>query len=364
MEDTNIFKAELSNEINVPKIKIEEVKALSKIDLLKKLSSGTELREGIENIVKGGMGAIIVASSPKVMEIAKGGFKVNCKFNSKRLTELAKMDGAIILSEDFRKILFANVYLVPDSNLTSIETGIRHQVAERTAKQINGLVIAASQRRREITIYYGNSRYVLQHTESLLRRATETLQILEKQRDAFNELIINFNVLEITNLVSVADICRILQRIEIMKKMINIINELIIELGKEGIILRMRMREIVRGIEKEEDFLVKDYRIKLNRIRSFFDNLNFEEILDIDNIGLNLFKDSLDKEISPKGYRILNKTNLPKHDIELLIKNFNSLEGIFASEIEDLERILGVNAHNFKKELNHLREQILVGKRV
>lgn len=350
--------------IHLPEIKIEEEKPLSRIDILKRLSAGNELREGVNDIMKGGMGAIIVAASPKVLEIAKGGFKVNCKFSSKRLTELAKMDGAIILSEDFKKILYANTYLVPDSNLSSIETGIRHQTAERTAKQINGMVIAVSQRRREITVYYSNNRYVLQPTETLLRRATETLQILEKQREIFNELIVNLNVLEITNLVSIADVCRILQRIEIMKKMIAIINENIVELGKDGIIVRMRMREMVRGLDKEEEMIVKDYRVKQTRLRSFFDNLNFEEILDVDDIAANLFKESTDKEVAPKGFRILSKTSLLRNDVDRLVNSFGKLDSLFTADDPQIEKVIGEQYKNFRKEINHLREQILVGRKV
>ncbi|MEK6872268.1 MAG: DNA integrity scanning diadenylate cyclase DisA [Nanoarchaeota archaeon] len=355
---------EEENILTVPEIKIEDVKALTRIDILKRISAGNELREGINDIVKGGMGAIVVAASPKVMEIARGGFKVNCKFNSKRLTELAKMDGAILVSEDFKKILYANIYLVPDVNLTSIETGIRHQTAERTAKQINGMVIAVSQRKREITVYYGNNRYVLQPTETLLRRATETIQILEKQREIFNELIVNLNVLEITNLVSLADICRVLQRIEIIKKMMNIVNEHLIELGKDGIILRMRMREIIRGLDKEEEMIIKDYKIKSMRLHNYFENLNFEEILDVDGIAKNLFKEVLEKEIAPKGFRILHKTSLPKPDIDRLISNFNNLEVLFNAEDSQIEKVIGLQSKNFRKEMNQLREQILVGKKV
>jgi len=351
--------------LKVPEIKVDKHSIkITKLDVLKKLSSGTELREGINDIVKGGMGAIIVAASPLIMQIAKGGFKVNCKFSSKRLTELAKMDGALILSEDFRKILYANVYLVPDSNLSSSETGIRHQVAERTAKQTEGMVIAVSQRKREITVYYGTHRYSLQNAEALLRRATETLQILEKQREVFNELLTNLNVLEITNLVSIADVCRIIQRIEIMKKMITIINENIIELGKEGIIIRMRVREIIRGIDKEEEMIIKDYLLRINKLKNLFDNLNFEEILDIENIASILFKGPLDKEISSKGFRILSKTSLAKQDIDKLINQFKNLYQIFNAEDLMIVKLLGENAKNFKKEINQLREQILVGKKV
>jgi diadenylate cyclase len=274
------------------------------------------------------------------------------------------MDGAIILSEDFKKILFANTLLTPNKNLSTVETGTRHQAAERTAKQINGLVIAVSERRGSITLYYGNSRYVLQNTEELLRRATETLQILEKQREVFDELLINLNLLEMNNLVSVADVCRILERIEMISKMATIINEYIIELGNDGIIVRMRMRELTRGIDKERDFVIKDYLTKSSKVKIFFDNLSFEGLLNLDNIALDLFKKPSDESISPKGYRILSKTHLKKEDIEHLIKHFKNLDGIINSDKKVLERVLKKELDSFEKELNTIREHAMVGKKI
>lgn len=348
-------------------VKISNLKQegqLTKLDILKKLSSGTELRDGINDIVNSGMGALIVVINPKVYDVFQGGFEVNCDFTSKRLVELGKMDGAIILSEDFKKILYANTLLVPESSLPSFETGIRHQAAERTAKQTNALVIAVSQRRGENTIYYGDYKYVLQPTEDLLRRSTETLQILEKQREIFNEIIINLNILELTNLVSIADVCRALQRIDMIKKMANIINEYIIELGKDGIILRMRMREIMRGIEEDDDLIVKDYIKDISKKRNFFDDVDFEEILDLENIALNLFEEPLDREKVSKGYRILNKTSLTQDKMENLLNEFKNLENIFNMDSSGFINVLGVSSEIFKKEINNLREQILMGKRV
>ncbi len=353
--------------IEVPKIKIKEPekeKIITKADILKKLSSGTGLREALNDIVVSGMGALIVISNQAAFNLFKGGFYVNCKFSSKKLFELAKMDGAIILSEDFKKILYANTLLVPSMDFSSVETGIRHQAAERTAKQINGLVIAVSERRGTITLYYGNSRYVLQNAHELLRRATETLQILEKQIEVFNELITNLNVLEVTNLVSVTDVCTILERMEMIRKMTNIINEYIVELGKDGIILRMRMRELTKGIEEREDFIIKDYIPRPSRVRPFFDSLNFDELLDLETIARVLFAKSPDASVVPKGYRLLNKTRLSKNETESLIKHFKNLEGIFNSDKEILNKIIGENIDNFMKELGTLREHIMVGKKI
>ena len=358
LENEKIIEIRDPNAVRIPQ------KVLTKLDILKKTSFGTGLREALNNIVSGGMGALILVHNPNAINVFQGGFKVNCKFTSKRLVELAKMDCAIVLSEDFKKILYANTLLIPNSSLSTMETGSRHQAAERAAKQINGLVIAISQRMGKITIFYRNSKYILQNTEDLLRRATETLQILEKQRDVFDELTTNLNILEVTDLVSVGDVCNLLQRLGMIKKMAEIINEYIIGLGKDGLIVRMRMREITKGIDKNKDFMAKDYGLKDSRIKPFFDNLNFEELLDTENIARNLFEELLDKEVFTKGYRILSKSDLDKDSIEILIKNFKNLNNIFSASKQDLVNIFGEKAEDFIKNLNNLREQIMIGKKI
>jgi len=343
-------------------IDIRRQKKLIKLNLLKKLSPGTNLRQGLDYIVESGRGALIVINNGKLSGIFQGGFKINCRFTPKKLLELAKMDGSIILSEDYKKISHANALLIPDKTLISNETGTRHQAAERTAKQIMGLVIAISEKRRKITIYSGEFSYVLQETSELLRRATETLQILEKQREIFKELLTNFNILEITNLVSIRDVCNILKRLEMIKKMSEIINGYIVELGKEGIIVRMRMKELTKDLSKKREEIIQDYFSKPARVNRFFESLSFDGLLDEENISRLLFGESFEKGINPRGIRILNKTNLNKNEIKNLIDFFGNLNNILnANEIE-LKRILKNNAENFKKELGSLREQILLGK--
>ncbi len=343
---------------------MKKERKLTKLDILKKLSPGTVLRAALDDIVNGGMGAIILINNENSLKVFEGGFKVNCKFTSKRLAELAKLDGGIVLSEDFKKILYVNTLFVPDRSFNTIETGTRHQAAERTAKQTRGIVIAVSEKRGKITVYYGNSRYVLQNTEDLLRRATETLRILEKQREVFDELLVNLNVLEVTSLVSISDICTILQRMEMIKKMAEIINEYIVELGREGIIVRMRMREVSQGIDKEQDLIIKDYIEKPEKIRNFFDNLSFEGLLDAENIARLLFGELSETKIVPKGFRFLNKTNLNDSEINSLVTNLKNFDRIINAKEEKLKEILKNNANSFQEEIIKLKEQIMIGKRV
>ena len=342
---------------------MEQEKKENLIDVLKLISPGSVLRTAIDDILRAGMGALIVLESPRIEELIEGGFKVNSDLTPQKIVELAKMDGAIILSSDLKKIVHANVLLIPDTRIPTNETGTRHKAAERTAAQAETLVIAISERRKKISIYHGNLRYILQSTEDILRRATESLQILEKQREIFDELLSNLNVLEISGLVVVSDICAILQRISMIMKVSAMIDRYLIELGKEGLLIKMRLRELLKNIKNERGFILKDYNLGEEKI-DVLSEFGFDELLNIDNIAGILFSSSPEEKIAPKGYRILNKTNLITDEINNLIKALGNLDNILSAEPEKLNEILKEKSEGFKKNLESLKEQIMVGKKI
>jgi diadenylate cyclase len=147
------------------------------LNCLKMVSPGTSLREGLESVLKAKTGGLIVISDSKeIMSLVDGGFNINADFSPAYLYELAKMDGAIILSRDAKKILYANTQLIPDPSIPSSETGIRHRSAERVARQTGELVISISQRRNIITIYKGYLKYVLKDLSIILSKANQALQ--------------------------------------------------------------------------------------------------------------------------------------------------------------------------------------------
>jgi len=351
-------------EIIVPVPENTEEKKLTFIEVLSKLSPGKSLRTALDDILEGKTGALIVVDCPSLRNIVEGGFRINCRFTMQRLCELSKMDGAIVLSSDFKKILMANVLLVPDSTIASNETGTRHKAAERTAKQAATLAIAVSERRNKITIFYEDKRYLLEDSENLLRRAAETLNILEKQREIFDELLKNLNVLEITKLVSVMDVCSVLQRIEVIIKMMDTMKRYLTELGNQGTILRMRIKEIFKGIEETEELLLKDYSDKPQAIKKLLSEMNFEGVIDMEAFSRLVFELSPDTQINPAGYRLLQKTNLTEREIKALINHFESLPNIMEANDMDIARIMKSRTESFRKELNNLKEQILIGKKI
>ena len=150
------------------------------INILRQVTPGTHMRTGLNGIVQSKKGALIVVDKPGIANIIDGGFKLNCKFTPQRIIELSKMDGAIILSRDMKRITHANVTLYPDTKIPTNETGTRHKTAERTAKMMGTLVICISERKNEINLYYKNIKHPLKETSEIMSRSTQMLNILEK----------------------------------------------------------------------------------------------------------------------------------------------------------------------------------------
>jgi len=342
-------------------------KELDLVNLLKLFSPGTSIRTALDDIMRARMGALIAVDKEGFSNIVEGGFRVNSKFSSQRLVELAKMDGAIILSKDLKKILFVNTLLSPDIRILTKETGTRHKAAERTAKQMKTIVIAVSERKNKITLYCGDIRYELGESSEILRRATETLQILEKQKEVFNDLLINLNILEINDLVTINDVCDVLQRIEMIKRISDIVRRYLVELGKEGIIVSMRLKELTKNLNKEREMILKDYlKSKYSKAGLILENMNLDFLLETPNISRLLFEELHDKPIYSNGMRILNKINLLEKDAKSLINNFKTLSKIFNTDKDSLIKIFKNEkmTNSLIEDLNNLREKIMAGKRV
>ncbi|MBU3906711.1 MAG: DNA integrity scanning diadenylate cyclase DisA [Nanoarchaeota archaeon] len=340
---------------------------LELIDLLKIFAPGTSIRLALDDILRAGMGALIAVDNENLLDIAEGGFKINCRFNSQKLVELAKMDGAIILSNDMKKILYANTMLVPDIGVLTRETGTRHKSAERTARQMKAIVIAVSERKNKITLYYKDIKYELEASSEILRRAAENLQILEKQKEIFNDLLSNLNILEINNLVTTSDVCSVLQRFEMMKRISSLVKKHLVELGKEGIVVSMRMKELTRNLNKEEELILKDYfGQRYTKVGAVLDNMNFDFLLEIQNISRLLFDELYDKPVFPRGIRMLSKTNILEKDLKTLISNLKNLEEILNADEVTLLKVLKKkdSVLFFNKELKTLKEKIMVGKKI
>jgi diadenylate cyclase len=344
----------------------EEEKEQELLSILKLISPGTALRTAIEDIAKAKLGALIViGDSPDVLKLTNGGFEVNCKFNPQKLVELCKMDGAIILDNEIKKILFANTLLVPDHTIPTSETGTRHKAAERTARQTDQLVITVSERKNIITVYKGSIKYVLKSSEDILNRADATLRMLEKEKERFSELLLNLNVLEFTSLTSVNDIVLTVQRAEISSRIEDIIRRYILELGIEGSLVKIQLKEMRKGIDNEEILMLKDYSQKDPFVTKIsLSELSLDQLTDPVNVMSLIGYQKQDEAIIPKGYRLLNKTSLAKNEVESLVNGIGNFNNLFDMPEKVSAAIGDKKADSLAKELSQLKEQVLLNKKI
>ncbi|RJP75674.1 MAG: DNA integrity scanning protein DisA [Candidatus Abyssobacteria bacterium SURF_17] len=342
------------------------------LDALRKVAPGTPLREGLSYIIQGGTGGLIVlSSSPKVRALSEGGVKINSLFQPTLLYELAKMDGAIFVDKDVTKIISANTFLVPDESIYSEETGTRHRAGQRFAQQTGELVIAISQRRSTVTLYVGTIKHVMDSIATLLNKAVQALQTLEKYKATLDRLLVELSVRELEDLVTIYDVARTVQHTEMVLRIVKEIEYYIVELGIEGRLLEMQLREFEESINEGLTVVRDYYRDKeIRNEKEVFGRLSKfppKELLNLGNIsnalGFGLNISAVDEYLAPRGYRILAKTHrVPRPVIENLVNTFSNLRAIIQAPREKLTAVEGmgeVRAEKLKEGLKLLRNQLI-----
>ncbi len=324
---------------------------------LKTVAPGTHLRSALDGALKAGKGALIAVENEKLISLLDGGFRVNCRFTPQRLIELSKMDGAIVLSKDMKKIVYANVLLTPDSKIKTTETGTRHKAAERTAKDAGNLVIAISERKHDITLFYKNVKYPLKNTDVILRKANEHIQLIEKQRELFDSHVDRLNRLEVRNYPSLSQALQVIQKGRLILKIAEDLKKYIVELGNEGTLLKTRLKELIAGVDREMVLSIKDYtRLDTKKSKMLLELLSYDEILDPENILKVLARESSQQTFPVKGWRILSKTSLLESDIAKLLKGKDSLGEVIHANIKTYLEIIGEEkARVFKEEIDKIK---------
>ncbi len=359
--------------------KKDEKKALrdedegSMISALKLVAPGTRLREGLDSVLRAKTGGLIVIGDcAEVMSLVEGGFHLDADYTPPSLYELAKMDGAIVLSKDIRKIIIANAQLIPDPSIPSVETGIRHRTAERLARQTGALVIAISQRRGVITLYRGANRYSLQDIGVILSKANQAVQTLEKYKRVLDKALVNLTALEFEDLVTVYDVVRVVQRGEMVLRIVRELENYISELGTEGRLIIMQVEELVANVPGELVHVIRDYieggKKSAADVLQTIASWSADELLELSNIsraaGWGSGAGMLDAAVHPRGYRVLQRIpRLPAPIIDNLVKSFGSFQNILKASIEELDEVEGigeVRARAIRNGLRRLQDQVML----
>jgi diadenylate cyclase len=338
------------------------------------IAPGTAVREGIDSIVQARTGALIcIGDSDELAFLYSGGLKLEVDYTPALLFQLAKMDGAIILSSSGTKIHWANVQLMPDPTILSLETGTRHRTAERVSKQTDALVIAISQARSVVSLYLDGAKYILEDIPVVLAKANQALATLDKYRSRLDQVSTRLTALEFEGGVTLHDVLTVLQRSELVTRMAVEIERYIVELGAEGRLIEMQLEETMVGVALEKSALLHDYIAEpsdetfagvLDQLARMLhqDLLDFGMLAEL--LGYDRKLNTLDHPVSPRGHRVLGRIpRLPKLVVQGIVSEFGGLDEILAAGDGDLESVEGVGdvrAKDIREGLRRLQEINLV----
>lgn len=333
---------------------------------ISQVAPGQPLRDGLDRVVRGGMGALIViGDGPAVLNVCSGGFLLDAAFSPQRLFELAKMDGAVILAPDASRIARANVHLVPDPSIPTSETGTRHRTAERVARSLGVPVLSVSERMASIAVYVGDARHPLTPIPRLINQADQAIEALERYKARLETVSASLSALEIEDLVTVRDVAGVLQRGEMVVRIAEEIDGYLLELGTDGRMIRLQLEELLRGVEDERVLVLRDYhRDPEGDLDAALERLaagSTDALLHLETVAQVVSGQDeidLDHPLSPRGYRMLARIpRLPEQVVEKVVERFGSLDKILRATLADLDEVEGVGAtraHAIKEGLSRL----------
>ena len=389
------------------------------------VAPGQPLRDGLERVLQANRGAlIVVGDGPEVLSISTGGFLFDAEFSPQRLSELAKMDGAIILSQDATRIARANVHLTPDASIPTTETGTRHRTAERVARSIDVPVVSVSAAMGLVTVYRNAAKHVLQPERRLHERVSQALQTLQRFRQRFDLAVTSLSALEIADTVTLRDVVAVLQPAELLIRIAEEVRVDLVELGEDGRLLRLQLDEVTEGIDPIRRLVVRDYvrppeplsegetardpgrpsagpkvtkqaaqvasaaslprsdghgspaRVPAAEVTDEqcehaleeLSRLSTDDVLEVRRaahaLGLATVVTEPDLPLEPRGYRLLHRLpRFPDVLVDRIVEHFAGLQRIMRATVGDLEEVGGVGearARSVKEGLARLAEATIL----
>ena len=343
--------------------------------VLATVAPGTGLRDGLERILRGNTGALIVLGWDKVVDtLCTGGFPLDVDFSATRLRELCKMDGAVVMNDDGTRILRAATHLMPDPAIPTEESGTRHRTAQRVALQTGFPVISVSQSMRIVSVYVHDRRYVLQSSTDLLSRANQAIATLERYKARLDEVSNALSALEIEDLATVRDAAIVSQRLEMVRRIADEVTGHVVELGTDGRLLALQLEELMAGVDADRELIVRDYLPSGRRTRPVptvlaeIAALSATDLLDLTTVaramGLPSTPEAIDGAASPRGHRLLARVpRLPSMIVDRLVEHFGGLQKLLAASVEDLQTVDGVGearARAVREAISRLAEVSII----
>ncbi len=314
------------------------------------LIPGQPLRNGVDLIADKKTGALIViGTSAKLEKISSGGVSLNnCSYTPEMVSELAKMDGAIIVDKNVNNILKANVHLNPSDDIATSQTGTRHRTAERVSVETELSVVAVSEESSTIKVFNGNNVNELEKSSIIFGRVNESLQSVDRTRRRFDDAVLELGELEIENTLTNQQVLEVIQRGELLGRLSQQVRKEASDLGEDSGLVMIQIDSLESGVRNTLDLVLKDHlpakRFRnINKAVDEIANLTYEELNTIEHLGSVLFMESLDEVSVSKGYRVLARLpGLPDNLHDLLIQKFKILPNLLNASTDKLFEVEGI----------------------
>jgi diadenylate cyclase len=324
-------------------------------EAIRQTAPGTALRHALDMIIAGNLGALIcVGDTDSVLAAGNDGFKLDISFTANRLFELSKMDGAVVIDKDLTRILRANYHLNPDPSLPTSETGMRHRTAARMSLLTKALVISVSERRQVITLYVDGRGHQIRTVGELMTSVNQLLVSMQNTRQQLDRSLLRLTTLELDNYVTLGNVGDTLYQFEVLMTEAEVLDELILQLGREGRTIKMQRDEFIGDMDAIYTLTIRDYAAdsslesalairralhetannKLHSARRIAELLGYED-------------KSEDSTITPLGLRTLSSVNAVRSGMaEQIVDEYGSLSNLMSDLQQNSSRLDDLGVEN------------------
>ncbi|PRC46713.1 DNA integrity scanning protein DisA, partial [Mycobacterium sp. ITM-2017-0098] len=255
------------------------------------------------------------------------------------------------------------------------ESGTRHRSAERTAIQTGYPVISVSHSMSIVTVYVAGERHVVPESATILSRANQTIDTLERYKTRLEEVSRQLSTAEIEDFVTLRDVMTVVQRLEMVRRISLELDSDVVELGTDGRQLKLQLDELVGDNDTDRELIVRDYHAnpdpptsaQVTATLEELDALSDNELLDFTTLarvfGYPSTAEAQDSSMASRGYRAMSGIpRLQFAHVDLLVRNFGSLQGLLAASASDLQSVDGIGsmwARHIREGLSQLAESTI-----
>ena len=325
------------------------------VEALRMTAPGTALRQALDMIIAGHMGALIcVGDEDKVLASGNDGFPLNISFTANRLFELSKMDGAIVIDNNLTQILCANYHLNPDPSLPTAETGMRHRTAARMSLLTKAMVISVSERRQVVNVFVGGHGHQLKTVSELMGSVNQLVVAMQSTRDRLDGRLRRLTTLELENQVTLADLTEVFYLFEVLTTAGEELDHIVLQLGSEGRTVQMQHEEFLGNLDDEYTLMIRDYAADSSEenaaeIRRALDDTANSQVHKATNIARLLGYDNLreDSVMTPLGLRTLSNVSVVREGMaDKIVDEYGSLQDLIDVIDENPERLEETGVRN------------------